>query len=247
MNRRLDGKVALVTGGTGGMGVSHARAIAREGGRVVLADLDDARGRDVVADLGDAASFVRLDVTSTPEWAAAIAHIEGRHGRLDVLVNNAGIVDFAPIDKYEDAAWDRIIAINLTGAFKGIRAATPLLAAAGSASIVNISSTAGLRGFARVAGYNASKFGLRGLTKSAAMELASRGIRVNSVHPGNIETPMIDGFFDGFPHVPMHRAGRPEEISELVVYLASDESSFATGAEFVIDGGETAGLPAEEA
>lgn len=119
------------------------------------------------------------------------------------------------------------------------------MAAAGAGSIVNISSTAGLCGFARVAGYNASKFGLRGLTKSAAMELASRGIRVNSVHPGNIDTPMIDGFFEDFAHVPMHRAGRPEEISELIVYLASDESSFATGAEFVVDGGETAGLPAQ--
>ncbi|MBW9110394.1 glucose 1-dehydrogenase [Microbacterium trichothecenolyticum] len=245
MSGRLAGKVALVTGGCGGMGVSHARAIAREGGRVLIADLDELGGAEVAAMLGDAVSYLRLDVTSTLQWAAVVAHIENTFGRLDVLVNNAGILDFAPIDEYEDAAWDRIIAINLTGAFKGIRAVTPLMTAAGSASIVNISSTAGLRGFARVAGYNASKFGLRGLTKSAAMELAPRGIRVNSIHPGNIQTPMIDGFFDSFPHVPMHRAGRPEEISELVVYLASDESSFATGAEFVIDGGETAGLPAE--
>ncbi|MDQ7877120.1 glucose 1-dehydrogenase [Microbacterium trichothecenolyticum] len=245
MSGRLDGKVALVTGGCGGMGVSHARALAREGGRVVIADLDDAHGRDVAETLGDAVSFIALDVTSTPQWASAVAQVERTFGRLDVLVNNAGIVDFAPIDEYEDAAWDRIIAINLTGAFKGIRAVTALMAAAGAGSIVNISSTAGLRGFARVAGYNASKFGLRGLTKSAAMELASRGIRVNSVHPGNIDTPMIDGFFEDFAHVPMHRAGRPEEISELIVYLASDESSFATGAEFVVDGGETAGLPAQ--
>lgn len=245
MSGRLDGKVALVTGGCGGMGVSHARALAREGGRVVIADLDDAHGRDVAETLGGAVSFIALDVTSTPQWASAVAQVERTFGRLDVLVNNAGIVDFAPIDEYEDAAWDRIIAINLTGAFKGIRAVTALMAAAGAGSIVNISSTAGLRGFARVAGYNASKFGLRGLTKSAAMELASRGIRVNSVHPGNIDTPMIDGFFEDFAHVPMHRAGRPEEISELIVYLASDESSFATGAEFVVDGGETAGLPAQ--
>ena len=245
MSGRLDGKVALVTGGCGGMGVSHARALAREGGRVVIADLDDAHGRDVAETLGGAVSFIALDVTSTPQWASAVAQVERTFGRLDVLVNNAGIVDFAPIDEYEDAAWDRIIAINLTGAFKGIRAVTALMAAAGAGSIVNISSTAGLRGFAWVAGYNASKFGLRGLTKSAAMELASRGIRVNSVHPGNIDTPMIDGFFEDFAHVPMHRAGRPEEISELIVYLASDESSFATGAEFVVDGGETAGLPAQ--
>lgn len=245
MTGRLAGKVALVTGGAGGMGESHARAIVREGGRVAIADVDDTAGQRLAAELGAIATFVHLDVTSTSDWSAAADHVERAFGRLDVLVNNAGILGFSPIEEYDDAAWDRIIAINLTGAFKGIRACVPLLAAAGGGSIINVSSTAGLRGFARVAGYNASKFGLRGLTKSAAVELASRGIRVNSVHPGNVETPMIAGFFEAFPHVPLRRAARPDEISELIVYLASDESAFATGAEFVIDGGETAGLPAD--
>ncbi|WP_435526705.1 SDR family oxidoreductase [Microbacterium aurantiacum] len=245
MTGRLEGKVVLLTGGAGGMGISHARAIIREGGRVVLADVDDAAGRRVSEDLGDAASFVHLDVTRTNDWEDVVAHIRRTSGRLDVLVNNAGILGFSPIEEYEDAAWDRIIAINLTGAFKGIRAAVPLLAEGTTVSIINVSSTAGLRGFAGVAGYNASKFGLRGLTKSAAVELAPRGIRVNSLHPGNVDTAMIAGFFDAFPHVPLKRAAKPEEISELVVDLASDESAYATGAEFVIDGGETAGLPAD--
>ncbi|WP_431778970.1 SDR family oxidoreductase [Microbacterium aurantiacum] len=245
MTGRLEGKVVLLTGGAGGMGISHARAIIREGGRVVLADVDDAAGRRVSEDLGDAASFVHLDVTRTNDWEDVVAHIRRTSGRLDVLVNNAGILGFSPIEEYEDAAWDRIIAINLTGAFEGIRASVPLLAEGTTASIINVSSTAGLRGFAGVAGYNASKFGLRGLTKSAAVELAPRGIRVNSLHPGNVDTAMIAGFFDAFPHVPLKRAAKPEEISELVVYLASDESAYATGAEFVIDGGETAGLPAD--
>lgn len=245
MTDRLTGKVALITGAAGGMGRSHARAIVREGGLVVLADLDEAGGRMLAQELGSRAAFARLDVTCTEDWAAAVETAADRFGRLDVLVNNAGILDFSPIADYGDAAWERIIAINLTGAFKGIRAAVPLLAASGAASIINVSSTAGLQGFAGVAGYNASKFGLRGLTKSAAIELAGRGIRVNSVHPGNVETPMIEGFFEAFPHVPLKRAARPEEISDLIVYLASDESSFATGAEFVLDGGETAGLTAE--
>jgi 3alpha(or 20beta)-hydroxysteroid dehydrogenase len=241
---RLAGKVALVTGGAGGMGEAHARAIVAEGGEVVIADLDDARGQEIAAELGSRALYVHLDVTSTTGWADAVVAATERFEKLNVLVNNAGILAFSPIAEYTDEDWDLVIAVNLTGAFKGIRAALPSLIDAAPSSIINVSSTAGLKGFANVAGYNASKYGLRGLTKSVAVEMADNGVRVNSVHPGNIETKMIEGFFKGFPHVPMKRAGRSTEVSDLIVFLASDESSFATGAEFVVDGGETAGQPA---
>lgn len=244
MTNRLGGKVALVTGGAGGMGYAHARAIVAEGGSVVIADVDDARGAKIAAELGPEAMYVHLDVTSTDEWTDAVAVTKATFGKLNVLVNNAGILGFSPIAEYTDHDWERIIGINLTGTFKGIRAAMPVLVESAPSSIINVSSTAGLKGFSGVAGYNASKFGVRGLTKSVAVEVAEHGVRVNSVHPGNVETKMIDGFFDGFPHVPMKRAGRPAEISDLIVFLASDESSFSTGAEFIADGGETAGLPA---
>lgn len=244
MTDRLAGKVALVTGGAGGMGSAHARAIVAHGGKVVIADVDDAGGEELATAIGPDAIFAHLDVTSTDQWTDAVALAASAFGKLDVLVNNAGILGFSPISEYSDADWDRIIAINLTGTFKGIRAAMPLLIESAPSSIVNVSSTAGLKGFAGVAGYNASKFAVRGLTKSVAVEVAEHGVRVNSVHPGNVETKMIEGFFDGFPHVPMKRAGHPTEISDLVVFLASDESSFCTGAEFIADGGETAGLPA---
>lgn len=240
----LTGKVALVSGGSQGMGASHARAIVRAGGSVVIGDVDEEKGRALADELGDAAHFVRLDVTDTESWERAVAESEERFGRLNVLVNNAGILRLNPIVDTPDDEWELVLRINLTGTFKGIRAAAPALERAGSASIINISSTAGLKGFAGSPAYNTSKWAVRGLTKSAALELADHGIRVNSVHPGNVRTQMIDGLYDGFPHVPQHRAADPSEITALVVYLASDESSFSTGSEFIADGGETAGLPA---
>jgi 3alpha(or 20beta)-hydroxysteroid dehydrogenase len=225
------------------MGASHARAIVAAGGQVVLGDLLDEEGEALAAELGDAALYVHLDVTKTEDWARAVEAAETAFGKLNVLVNNAGILNGAPIAEFTDDAWDKIIAINLTGQFKGIRAATPLLKRSAPSSIINVSSTAGIKGFPGVAGYNASKFGVRGLTKSVAIELAADGVRANSVHPGNINTKMIEGVYDGFPHVPMLRAGEPSEITNLIVYLASDESSFSTGAEFIADGGETTGQP----
>lgn len=240
---RLAGKVALISGAARGMGASHARAIVAEGGRVVLGDLLDEEGVALAAELGDAAAYTHLDVTSNEDWERAVALAESRFGSLNVLINNAGILNAAPIDQFTDEAWDKIIAINLTGQFKGIRAAVPLLKKSAPSSIINVSSTAGLKGFPGVVGYNTSKFGVRGLTKSAAVELARDGIRVNSVHPGNVNTVMIEGFYDGFPHVPMQRAGESSEITNLVIFLASDESSFSTGAEFIADGGETTGQP----
>jgi 3alpha(or 20beta)-hydroxysteroid dehydrogenase len=238
---RLDGKVAIVSGGARGMGAAHARAIVAEGGRVVIGDVLDEEGAALAAELGPAARFVHLDVRDASEWEDAVAAALDAFGVLNVLINNAGVISSAPIDRVTDEEWDRVIGINLTGTFRGIRAAVPALVAGAPSSIVNVSSTAGLKGMAHIAAYTASKFGVRGLTKSAAVELGDRGVRVNSIHPGNVRTDMLTRS-GPFPLVPLGRAGEATEISALVVFLASDESSFSTGGEFVADGGETAGV-----
>ncbi len=241
--KRLDGKVALVTGGAQGMGASHARAIVQNGGCVVIGDVDDKRGMSLVEDLGNHARYIHLDVRINADWAGAIEYAESEFGRLNVLVNNAGVLKDAGVTDCTDAEWDLVMGINLTGAFRGIRAAVSSLARSAPSSIINVSSTAGLKGFSGFAAYGASKWGIRGLTKNAAIELAPRGIRVNSIHPGTIKTQMNDGHEISFDHVPQARAGDPSEVSNLVVFLASDESSFSTGSEFAADGGEAAGLP----
>lgn len=240
----LDGKVVLVTGASQGMGASHVRAVVDAGASVVIADVDAGRGEALAAELESKAVFVPLDVTSTQSWNAAIKATVSAFGGLDVLVNNAGILRTNPVVETSDVEWDLVLKVNLTGTFKGIRAAAPEMAKRGSTSIINISSTAGLKGFAGSSAYISSKWAVRGLTKAAALELASQGTRVNSIHPGNIKTQMIDGLYEDYPHVAQGRAGEPQEISALVVFLASDSSSFSTGSEFVADGGETAGLPA---
>jgi 3alpha(or 20beta)-hydroxysteroid dehydrogenase len=239
--KRLDGKVALVSGGARGIGAAAARAMVAEGARVVLGDLLDVEGRALAEELGPAAVFTHLDVTKPADWDAAVAAALAFDGKLDVLVNNAGIVNFGAIDTYSHDDWDRIIAINLTGVFNGIKAALPALRRATGASIINVSSIAGLRGYPALAGYTASKFGVTGLTKSVALDLGKYGIRVNSVHPGFVRTPMTAGLEEDTRHVAMDRTGDAIEIAHLLVYLASDEASFCTGAEFVADGGETAG------
>lgn len=239
---RLDGKVALISGGARGMGAAFGQAMVAQGAKVMLADVLDSEGEAMAASLGAAAAYVHLDVTDRAQWRAAVDATVQRFGKLNVLVNNAGIANFGPIGTYTYEQWDRVIAINLTGVFNGIHESLGALKAGAPASIINISSTAGLQGYSALPGYNAAKFGVRGLTKSVALDLASAGIRCNSVHPGLVATPMTDGLPSAQRHVAMHRKGRPEELANLVVFLASDESSFSTGSEFVADGGEVAGL-----
>ena len=239
---RVSGKVALISGGARGMGAAHARKLIDEGAKVVIGDLLDEVGAATAAELGENARFVHLDVTKPEDWDAAVALAVSEFGGLDVLVNNAGIVNFAPIEEYTLEQWNLIIAINLTGTFNGIKAAIPALKASGKGSIVNISSTAGLKGVAGIPGYTAAKFAVRGLTKEVAIDLGRYNIRANSIHPGNIRTPMTDGLEVDQSLVPLGRMGLAEELSNMVLFLASDESSFSTGAEFVADGGETAGI-----
>lgn len=239
---RLAGKVALISGAARGMGASHARAIVAQGAKVMLGDLLDTEGEALAAELGDAAAYVHLDVTNRDDWATAVAATVERFGTLNVLVNNAGIANFGSIGEYTAEQWDTIIAINLTGVFNGIDAAVEALKAGAPSSIINISSTAGVQGYAALPGYSAAKFGVRGLTKSVALDLGIHNVRANSVHPGVIATPMTDGLETPQRHVALRRVGQPIELSNLIVYLASDESSFSTGAEFIADGGETAGL-----
>lgn len=240
---RLTGRVAVISGAARGMGAAHARELVREGAAVVLGDILDEQGAALAEELGAAARFVHLDVSQPDQWGDVVSTAVSAFGSLDVLVNNAGIVNGGPLQKYALSAWQRIVEINLTGTFLGIQAATATMIARRRGSIINVSSIEGLRGSAFSHGYVASKFGVRGLTKSAALELAPHGIRVNSVHPGMIRTPMIDGIPEDLLPIPLGRPGEPAEVSKFVCFLASDESSYATGAEFVVDGGLVSGVP----
>ena len=239
---RLEGKVALVTGGARGLGASFARAVVAQGGKVVVADVLDDIGNNLAQDLGTSARYVHLDVTNRSQWSSAVQFALDSFGLLNILVNNAGIAHSAPIGEYPPEQWDTIMAINLTGVFNGINAALDALKTSAPSSIVNISSIAGIQGFAGAVGYCAAKFGVTGLTKSVALDVAKFDIRCNSVHPGLFDTPMTAGMDQHRKQSAMGRIGQPEELASLIVYLASDESSFCTGAEFVCDGGETAGL-----
>ncbi|MEU0502684.1 glucose 1-dehydrogenase [Nocardia sp. NPDC005998] len=240
---RLTGKVALISGGARGMGAAHARALVAEDARVVLGDILDDEGAALAKEIGDSAAYVHLDVREKQQWQDAVAEAVQRFGSLNVLVNNAGIVNGNLLVDFELAEWQKIIDINLTGTFLGMQAATPAMIEAGGGSVINISSVEGMRGSPGLHGYTATKFAVRGLTKSTALELAQYGIRVNSIHPGLIRTPMTEGIPADFLQIPLGRAADPAEVSALVTYLASDESSYSTGAEFVIDGGLTVGVP----
>lgn len=249
MAGRLTGRIALITGAAGGMGASHARAFVAEGAAVVLGDIADDAGERLAAELGERAAFVHLDVTRADDWATAVETAVERFGGLNVLVNNAGLLDGGPLGVYTEKQWERVLSVNLTGPFLGLSAARDALVDSRPASVINISSAAGMQGVAGMHAYTASKFGVRGLTKSAALELAPHGVRVNSVHPGGIMTPMIGAPVaepGAAPAVdrsanPLARLGLPEEVTSLVVFLASEESSYCNGSEFVADGGMTAG------
>lgn len=239
---RLAGKVAIVSGGARGMGASFARAMTAQGASVVIGDVLDEEGLAIEAELGEAALYVHLDVTNRDDWRHAVDAAVARFGKLNVLVNNAGILTAGHIADFPSSEWDRVLAVNLTGAFNGIQVSLSALKASTPASIINVSSTAGLKGYGGLVGYTASKFGLRGLTKAVALDLGDSGVRCNSVHPGAVLTPMTEGMDMAQSLVAMKRAGHPHELAHLVAFLASDESSYCTGAEFIADGGEMAGL-----
>ena len=240
---RVDEKVALISGGARGMGAAHARMLVAEGAKVVIGDILDDEGKALADELGESARYVHLDVTSDEDWRSAVAFTVAEFGRLDVLFNNAGIFNGGPLSRYKQSQWQEMLDVNLTGPFLGMRAATDALIAAGGGSIINTSSIEGLRGTPWAHGYVASKWGLRGLTKSAAMELAPHGIRVNSIHPGRISTPATDQMPEDLIPIPLGRPGQPYEVATFVLFLASDESSFATGTEFVVDGGTVMHIP----
>ena len=240
---RVDGKVALISGGARGMGASHARALAAEGAKVVIGDILDEEGKALADEIGDAARYVHLDVTQLDQWEAAVATATGEFGKLNVLINNAGIVALGQLKKFDLAKWQKVIDVNLTGTFLGMRVAVEPMTAAGGGSIINVSSIEGLRGAPLVHPYVASKWAVRGLTKSAALELAPLNIRVNSIHPGFIRTPMTQHLPDDMVTIPLGRPAESREVSTFVVFLASDEASYATGSEFVMDGGLVTDVP----
>ena len=237
---KLDGKVAIVTGGSQGMGAEDARILASEGARVVVCDVQDEAGTAVAESIGG--RYRHLDVTDEANWAEVVSGVTSTIGSLDILINNAGVVGFTPVADTELAEWNRVIGINLTGVFLGIRAVAGPMAAAGGGVIVNISSTAGIMGYSNLSAYVASKWGVRGLTKAAALDLAKDNIRVVSVHPGGVRTPMTSGMDAGdmFAAQPIPRIGEPEEVAKLVLYLVAD-ATYSTGTEYIVDGGATVG------
>ncbi|ALG12638.1 glucose 1-dehydrogenase [Kibdelosporangium phytohabitans] len=245
---RLSGKIALITGAARGQGAAAARRFAEEGAKVVVADILDEQGKELAAQLGDAAVYQHLDVASEGDWTTAVERTLAEFGGLNVLVNNAGILHIKSIVDTTVAEYERVIKVNQVGTFLGMRAVIPAMTDAGGGSIINVSSVEGLGGMAFLTAYTASKFAIRGMSKAAAMELGHLDIRVNSIHPGVIDTQMVRQAVDGVEvdmsrvgkRVALRRCGQPEEIANLQVFLASDESSYSTGAEFVADGGATA-------
>jgi len=234
----------LVTGGARGQGEAEARALVAAGAEVLITDVADDAGRAVADDLGEGAAYQHLDVTSEVEWEEAVEAAAATFGGLDVLVNNAGILLMKSLVETSTEELGRVLDVNLVGTFLGMKAVVASMRERGGGVIVNVSSTGGIRGIAGMSAYTASKFAVRGLTKTAALELGRYGIRVNAVLPGSVDTPMI-GHVDTtnlFDHLPIPRSGQPEEVASVVVMLASDASSYMTGADIVIDGGSTAAI-----
>lgn len=247
MTGRLDGKVAIVTGAARGQGEAEARRFVAEGASVLLTDVLDDEGEAAAAALGDNAAYRHLDVSSEDEWIAVVADAEERFGPVTILVNNAGILDFASIERQDIERFRRVIEVNLIGTLIGMKTVTPSMRKAGGGSIINISSNGGIWGLPSLGAYVSSKWAVRGLSKTAALDLGKRGIRVNSLHPGGIDTPMTrrpgqEPNDTGFAKsLPIGRFGLVDEVANVVTFLASDEASYVTGAEWSVDGGATAG------
>lgn len=248
---RLDGKVALITGASGGIGAATARLFAREGARLIVTDIRRNRLTALTVEIAEetGAEIVSacLDVSSAGQWDEVITTVRERFGALHVLVNVAGLLDWPGIEDTREDRWNRIIDVNQKGTWLGMKAAMPLLRATGNASVINTSSVLGLVGSGAAAAYQASKGAIRLLSKTAAVEYARQGVRVNSLHPGVIATPMIQDLLDeqgdqqpDIVRTPMRRAGHPDEIASAALFLAADESSYVTGTELVVDGGLTA-------
>jgi 3alpha(or 20beta)-hydroxysteroid dehydrogenase len=234
---RVAEKVALISGAARGMGAAHAQLLVSEGAKVVIGDILDDEGGALASELGGAVRYVHLDVTQPLDWATAVATAVEEFGKLNVLVNNAGIINYGPLKTFDLTKWQRVLDVNVTGTLLGLQAVVDPMVAAGGGSIINISSIEGLRGAAWVHGYVTSKWAVRGLTKSAALELAPSNIRVNSIHPGFIRTAMTAKLPQDMLNIPLGRPGEPQDVSAFVLFLASDESAYATAAEFVVDGG----------
>ncbi len=243
---RLDGTVALITGGARGTGLATARAFVAEGATVALADVLDDEGKAAADELGDVALYQHLDVTSEQDWADGVAAIEDAFGPITTLFNNAGILGFGTVEKETVEQFRRIVEVNQIGVFLGMRAVVPSMKKAGGGSIINVASVEGMRGGYGLSAYTATKFAVRGMTKVAAVELGRHKIRVNAICPGAIDTPMVRAQgLEGvdldtmFGAIPARRAGRPEDVAAAVVFLAGDESTFITGTDLVVDGGAT--------
>ena len=245
---RLENKVAIISGGSRGMGAFEASLFVKEGAKVIIGDVRDEEGRDLAKHIGSNAVYMHLDVTSERDWAAVVKEATDRYGKLDILVNNAGVSARGTIEETSVDDWDRVMGINAKGVFLGTRAAIPEMRRSGGGSIINISSQLGLVGMAESSPqYQSSKGAVRIFTKSAAIQYAPEGIRVNSVHPGPIVTPMTEARRSDsavqqvmVSRIPLGRYGESEDVAYGVLYLASDEASFVTGSELVIDGGWTA-------
>lgn len=247
---RLENKVAIITGGAGGMGATHAKRFIKEGAKVVIADLASSNAEAFTKELGESAIFVATDVASEESWENLVATTIEKFGKIDILVNNAGISTSGMIEDTTLESFQKVVLINQVGVFLGMKHVLPNMKAMQSGSIINISSISGLRGTKGGVSYGASKFAVTGMTKSIALEVAEYGIRVNSVHPGVIKTNMTDPAVIGeeaakviqpfIDKIPVKRMAEPDEVTNLVLYLASDESSYSNGAEFVVDGGSTA-------